>query len=528
MEQRRDSRRALHLVASRWYVVLGICVLVVAAALGYVRVSEPIYETQARVTYTPPPRDEGLGNAYPNTGDRTADMETLRGYAAGDPSLVATIAEQAGVEVGELEQAVRVQVDGGSSHLLFIARGDSPEQVALLANTYAKTFAESRNSIASTSLGRRIKVLEDELGKIARTDDTAFLRATMQADLQELRQKRASGFDEALSVTEAAMPDMAVWPNTILIAAASLVVGLGLGIGGALLMASFDRKVREDELELLPLPVAVKVPRSDRAPAGEPLSPATGDAAVMDSFAAHGSRLMLNAAEGQAYTVLVTSAVESEAKSSVASHLAASLAQTGRRVVLIDADMRRPTQHVVFPVLAGRPGLSQVLTGQSDVEHALTLVAPNLAAIGAGATHINASSLVASLGFHTMLERLSQISGVIVIDAPPVLPVTDALALAPRVDHVLVSVRLGRSHVGEVEDATMRLQSAAATPQSLVLVGAQKSHRYGYGYSSTDPARRALGNRGGPPPPPGGGTPPPPPNGGGTPPPPPPGGQRAA
>jgi capsular exopolysaccharide synthesis family protein len=178
--------------------------------------------------------------------------------------------------------------------------------------------------------------------------------------------------------------------------------------------------------------------------------------------------------------ILVTSARSGEGKSSVAANLSSALALGGRRVVLVDADMRRPTQDVVFPMLQDRPGLSQVLTRGAELESALTLVAPNLAAIASGPRHSNASVLLASVAFRQMLERLAQISEVIVVDAPPVLAVKDALAIAPAADQVLLVARVGASDVAEVNEAHGYIASAARTPQSMVLMGTERPQGYGY------------------------------------------------
>jgi hypothetical protein len=142
--------------------------------------------------------------------------------------------------------------------------------------------------------------------------------------------------------------------------------------------------------------------------------------------------------------------------------------------------MRRPTQDQVFTMLQNRPGLSQVLTRGAELETALTLVAPNLAAIASGPRHANASVLLASVALRQMLDRLAQISEVIVIDAPPVLAVNDALAVAPAANQILLVARQNSSDLNEVSEAHKRLVGAAQTPQSMVLVGTDRPEGYGY------------------------------------------------
>lgn len=193
-----------------------------------------------------------------------------------------------------------------------------------------------------------------------------------------------------------------------------------------------------------------------------------------------------------AHVILVTSARSGEGKSSVAANLASALALGGRRVVLVDADMRRPTQDVIFPMLQNRPGLSQVLTRGAELEASLTLVAPNLAAVASGPRHANASVLLASVALRQMLDRLSQISEVVVIDAPPVLAVNDALAVAPAADQVLLVARVESSDVVEVREAHTRLVSAAQTPQAMVLVGTERPEGYGYDHEMRPSVRAGM------------------------------------
>jgi hypothetical protein len=143
-------------------------------------------------------------------------------------------------------------------------------------------------------------------------------------------------------------------------------------------------------------------------------------------------------------------------------------------------------------MLQNRPGLSQVLTRGAELEAALTLVAPNLAAISSGPRHTNASVLLASVAFRQTLDRLSQISEVIVIDAPPVLAVNDALAVAPAANQVLTVARVGTSDLGEVNEAHARLTGAAQTPQAMVLVGTERPQGYGYDQELRSTGRVAM------------------------------------
>ena len=495
-----DVSRVLVTIAARWKTVLAITLLAGMAAYGYVTfVAKPVYEASALVTYQTPDRATNpTSGALPSSGVTREDIATLVANATSQ-EVVAAAATKLGIKPGELRASTRVQAQGEASIVSFIARSGDPKTAADRANAWADAFVADRLGGARRQLDLIVSERQADLTQARRAlkrqnpedlDPTVVNQA--QQALSEARAQRTLWVG-ALNVSNAAQaPEAAVWPKKTLTLFAALVIGLGIGSGVALLTARVDNRLKGDEFDGLPAPVIGRVPNSPRAPKSSPLGPAMAEPIVADSFAALGSRVMLDRFGDGAHTILVTSARSGEGKSSVAANLASALALGGRRVVLVDADMRRPTQDVIFPMLQNRPGLSQVLTRGAELESALTLVAPNLAAIAAGPRHSNASLLLASVALRQMLERLAQISEVIVIDAPPVLAVNDALAVAPAANHVLLVARVGASDIGEVAEAHSRIASSAQTPQSMVLVGTERPEGYGYDQEMRAPPRIGM------------------------------------
>lgn len=481
-----DVAKVLGIVAQRWKTVATITLLAAMAAYGYVTfAAKEVFEATALVTYQAPDKATNpTGGALPSSGITREDVGTLVANASSQP-VVEAAAREAGIEPSQLRRAVRVQAHGEASVVAFIARGGTAEEASERANAWANAFVKDRVAKAKQSLNAMVAERAANLAAARKVkqdpeDPDPTLKNTAMQELNDARSLRGL-WTGALSVSNAAQaPDQAIWPRKSLTILAALVIGFGIGSGVALLTARVDNRLRSDDLDTLPAPVLARVPISPRAPKSSPLGPAMAEPIVADSFAALGSRVMLDRFGEGAHTILVSSARSGEGKSSVAANLASALALGGRRVVLVDADMRRPTQDQVFPVLQNRPGLSQVLTRGAELEAALTLIAPNLAAIGSGPRHSNASVLLASVALRQMLERLSQISDVIVIDAPPVLAVNDALAVAPAANQVLLVARVNASDVGEVTEAHARLASAAQTPQAIVLVGTERPEGYGY------------------------------------------------
>lgn len=483
-----DVGRVLGIVAGRWLTVLSITVVAGMVAYGYVQfMAKDVFESTALVAYQAPDRmSNPTGGALPSSGITREDVQTLVAVADSQ-AVVEAAATELGIKPRELRQSVRVQAQGEASIVSFIARSDNAENAAKRANAWAAAFVADRVAASGSSLDKIVQQRNAELAQARKElrrqnpedlDPTLVNQATTAVN--EARSQRTLWTGALRVSNEAQVPEAAIWPKKAPTLVAALLIGLGIGTGVALLTARVDNRLRGDDFDSLPAPVIARVPTSARAPKTTPLGPAMAEPIVADSFAALGSRVMLDRFGEGAHVILVTSARSGEGKSSVAANLASALALGGRRVVLVDADMRRPTQDVIFPMLQNRPGLSQVLTRGAELEAALTLVAPNLAAIASGPRHANASVLLASVAFRQMLDRLSQISEVIVVDAPPVLAVKDALAIAPGSNQVLLVARVGSSDLLEIGEAHGYIASAAQTPQAIVLVGTERPEGYGY------------------------------------------------
>jgi capsular exopolysaccharide synthesis family protein len=209
-------------------------------------------------------------------------------------------------------------------------------------------------------------------------------------------------------------------------------------------------------------------------------------------------------------SVLVTSAMPEEGKSTVAVGLATALATGGRRTLLLDCDLRRPvvSRRLGLPQ---EPGLTDYLTGNAalgDVVHKLQTPLPSLngaaalgdqglACITAGTSPPRPAELLASDRFQRFLAELSQSYDTVVLDSAPLLTVADSLALVPTVDSVLVCVRLHQSRRDHVRAAQHALGRLPERPMAVVLTAARSEgdgYYYGYGsYRATAaPAARSV------------------------------------
>lgn len=174
-------------------------------------------------------------------------------------------------------------------------------------------------------------------------------------------------------------------------------------------------------------------------------------------------------------TLLVTSTLPNEGKSTTISNLAIAYAESDKKVLLIDADLRRPTLHQVFSA-STRLGLSYLLTGQCKIEEAIieTFV-PNLALITAGPPLPNPYGGISSPRFEELLEELKARYDIILIDSSPILAVSDAQLLSKRCDGVLYIVHYGKVKRALAQRAVAQLRHSGANLLGVVVNNKKKS-----------------------------------------------------
>jgi capsular exopolysaccharide synthesis family protein len=284
-------------------------------------------------------------------------------------------------------------------------------------------------------------------------------------------------------------------PRKKLVLLLGLICGLGAGIGLAFLLSYLDNTIRtpEDVAAVLQLPSLGVVPAFDSSPpppGGEtPLSasleiqrldnPQSGLPIVFlqspKSLAAEAYRtirtgVLLSQAGEPPKTILVTSAQSSEGKTTSSVNLAISLASTGGRVVLIDADLRRPAIHRHFNLDREGAGLVDILTGQRTLEEvAMTDLVKRITFISSGPIPPNPAELLGSLEMASLIDRLAAEYDYVLIDSPPVLPVTDSVILSRYVDGVVLVLKGASTPRRVVNDARKRLQSVGARVLGVVL-----------------------------------------------------------
>jgi capsular exopolysaccharide synthesis family protein len=232
----------------------------------------------------------------------------------------------------------------------------------------------------------------------------------------------------------------------------------------------------------LPLP---SLPDEDTAPAYEVrLDPLLVAGLAPKSPAAEQYRALrtrISHAEGAAAlrSVLVTSPQKGEGKSITAANLSLTMAQElQRRVVIVEADLRKPSMERLFGLLPG-PGLAEFLAGAVDLPQAMRFLPEfNLTVIPAGAIPTNPAELLGSTGMRRMLEELRTRFDRVLLDTPPVLPLADVAILAPMVDAALMVVRAGVTPKPAIENALRAFDASRLIGVVLNDAGAEDAYRY--------------------------------------------------
>lgn len=193
--------------------------------------------------------------------------------------------------------------------------------------------------------------------------------------------------------------------------------------------------------------------------------------------------LLLSSPEQPPQLVLVTSATKSEGKTTLISNLAITMAQSGSRTVLVDCDLRRPSVYERFNIAKEAPGVVDYLTGQKRLSDVLVATSvPNLSIIPAGAISPNPAALIGSKKMGELLRKLSEMYEFVLLDAPPILPVSDALMLSRMGAGVILVVHGQNTRKRHIQEATRRLQEANAGILGVVVnhSATRDEHYYAY------------------------------------------------
>lgn len=345
--------------------------------------------------------------------------------------------------------------------------------------------------------------------------DTVLLKITVRANSPEEAQRQADAYVAAVAdqvkliespnaptpdgtprvvpVESAELPGAPVSPNPARNAALAFLVGLLLATAYSVVRQQFDRRLRRpDEIErrighsvVAAIPAAPVLEHDRGYEGGIAVRGArNANSPAAEAFRKLRTNLTYMRVDNPVRSIVVTSARPGDGKSTVAVNLAAALDSTGAPVVLIDGDLRRPSAASAFGVDTTGAGLTSVLAGLVPLEDAMQRPEGfhNLQVLPAGPPAPIPSELLGSRAMRELVKRLRG-QGYVIIDAPPLLPVTDAAVLSVAVDGTLLVLSSGRTLDTEIQQAIDSLEQVNSEILGLVVNRvSKKAGVYGYGY----------------------------------------------
>lgn len=508
-----ELRDYLNVIRARRGVIILATAIVASVALVVSLIQPSIYEAEAKVLISE--KDTGaalLGTVIPELSSQPERaLQTQVQLVEVRPVAEASI-KQLNLEMtaDDLLADVTVASVGQTNIVSIKAQADSPEQAAEIANSMAEQYVEAsrarkRASIKEAAdeveqrleqaraeilaLGRRLQASgrSDELA--AELQIATGTYTTLAEQLEQLRINERLESGSGTVVQPAVVNTDPVEPQPLRNTALGLLVGLVFGVGMAFLYDYLDSTIKstEEAEKVYGAPVLGIVPL-ERMEKGQKRRLTIVESP--GSSAAEAYRVLRNSIdfvnfEHDLKTLLVTSGTPSEGKSTVSANLAASLAQAGKKVVLLSCDFRRPTTHQFFDV-NNMIGLSDVLIGTHTLKSALQQPGDErLLVLTAGKMPPNPSELLSSSKMKDVLDSLSEWADWVIIDTPPILAVADPVSVARWVDGVLLVSKAGESTREAAEKTVELLGKVGARIVGVAVWGLDESKAkpgYGYGY----------------------------------------------
>ncbi|MCW2755510.1 MAG: capsular biosynthesis protein [Marmoricola sp.] len=296
---------------------------------------------------------------------------------------------------------------------------------------------------------------------------------------------------KATVVDPASYSAVQVSPKVVLNMIIAAVLGLVLGLAMALLRDLLDNTVgsASDVEDTIDAPVLSSVAYDTDVPKHPLLTEVGSHSTRVEAFRLLRTNLQFLDLDTRPRALVITSAVPSEGKTSTATNLAIALAQTGLRVLLVDGDLRRPKVASVLG-LERSVGLTTVLVGRSELQDSIQKHTDSgIYFLASGPIPPNPTEVLQSRAAQELFDRVSQMFDMVIIDGPPLLPVSDAAIMARDVDGAILVVRHGKTTKDQLKQAALRLAQVDANLLGVMVNmtpkrgGKGSGYGYGYGYA---------------------------------------------
>lgn len=446
-----ELRDYLNILRRRWLIVLATAVVCVLAALGLTAAATPMYASDARLFVS---TSQSMSSTSDLAQGGQFSVQRVASYAdlVKSRDLAEAVIQQTGVNLtsDELIASVSATVIPQTVNLELRVLDAHPNQAQALAQAYAEGLTEM------------VRELETPAGQTA-----SPIKMTI--------------------VDAASEPRGSVSPDGTRNVALGLLFGLLLGLGMAVLRDMLDTTVkgRADLEQATSAPLLGTISFDQTAKTRPLITDLDSHAPRVEAFRVLRTNMQFIDVDSSEKVFVVSSALPGEGKTTTAVNLALTLSQAGQRTLLVECDLRRPKASSALGV-DNAIGVTTVLVGKVAVGDAIQKHdRSDLHVLGSGAVPPNPAELLQS---KAMAELLAEVRGqydIVIIDAPPLLPVTDAALLVAQADGALLIARHGKTTRDQFSQAINRLEQVDARPVGVVLNMVPNDRRasgYGYGY----------------------------------------------
>ncbi len=447
-----DIFRALR---RRWPIALGGLALGAAASAAQLVLATPTYDATARLYVTVAASEQGSATDLVQGGN--AAEQRVRSYVdiITTPRVLQSAIDQLGLQTSAQDLSRRV-------------RAASPHDTVLLNVTVNDTSAERAAATANAISKSFTELVADDLEHASAGSVSPVSIRTVQP---------------------AVVPQDRATPQTAKTLFLGIGGGLALGVLGAMLRELLDTKIRSrSEVEsVTDRPVLGVVPRWKNLQRTPVFIQGDGRGAFAEAFRALRTNLRFLGRSTSGRVFVITSANPGEGKTTTTVNLAAALMEGGARVAVIDCDLRRPAVASRLDI-DNHAGMTDVLIGRAELVDVAVPWGETGTVLPTGPVPPNPADLLSSAGMTEVLAALAATNDYVIVDTPPLLPVTDAAVLAAASSGAIVVTAAGRSHTHELRDALAVLERAEAHTLGLAVTMVKTPHQqYGYGYLGAAP-----------------------------------------
>ena len=447
---------------------------------------------------------QGMGDAP--IGDDTATQQSYLELKVREQELMGDFGDDH-PELRNIRSQLLVVEKLQKEHLLSAIRTDSSIQSSGGFQATVRNHVHNKIELAESHESQLVKAIADAKSKSLEVSIDCDELAKLFRERQQLEDSRynieqrigdleaTSEFDFR-SVTELDPPSTAeqVHPDLLICIASGLMLGFMLGTMFSILKELAEKTFRSsDEVSRqLGVPVVAQIGVfNSRIPRDSNYKKVNSDVISLhrpqsisaESYKALRTSVFFNAQDSDTKVIQITSPSPGDGKSTVSSNLAVVMAQSGRKVLLIDCDFRKPSQHARFG-LKNKIGMTSVITGEATIDEAIQDIGlPNLHLISSGPQYANPAELLTTERFPSLLDSLRREYDFIILDTPPVLPVTDPVIISGYADVIYIPMRIRNGVQVNAQRAIEALNTVGANVKGIVVNGLRKKDA-GYNYGS--------------------------------------------